>query len=79
MRATSYPSEAVSQIPDRLVEPKKRCIIAFIMSRCMRRGAVRQVASYVSMSTCSQIPENENGRCEQGGANKIDEPIPGPK
>jgi hypothetical protein len=48
MSTSSHPSEAVSQVSDRLVEPEKGGIIAFIMSalhasrRCQASRVIRQ-------------------------------------
>jgi hypothetical protein len=84
MSTISYPSEAVSQVSDRLVEPEKAGIIAFIRSALhasRRRQASRVIRQYEHLLTneLKKIPENENGRHEQGGANKIDDPTQGPK
>jgi hypothetical protein len=71
MSTISYSSEAVSQVSDRFVEPEKGGFIAFIMSALhasRRRQASRVIRQYEHLNS-NKIPENENGRYEQGGAN----------
>jgi hypothetical protein len=54
MSNISYPSEAVSEVSDRLAEPKKRGIVAFIMSALhasRRRQASRVIRQYEHLLT----------------------------
>jgi hypothetical protein len=54
MRTISYPSEAIPQVSDRLVEPEARGVIAFIMSALhasRRRQANRVLRRYEHLLT----------------------------
>lgn len=54
MSTMSYPSEAVSQASDRVVEPERRGVIAFIMSALhasRRRQARRVMRQYEHLLT----------------------------
>jgi hypothetical protein len=76
MSIMSYPSEATSQASAHRREPQARGIFAFIMSALhtsRRRQARRILRQYrhLSQTNSNGIPENENGRCQQGGSSKI--------
>jgi len=82
MSIISYPSEAASQASERRREPEARGIFAFIMSalHASRRGQARRVLrqyEHLSQTNSNRIPENENGRCQQGGSSKIDGAVSG--
>jgi hypothetical protein len=64
MSTISYPSEAVSQVSDRLVEPEKGGIIAFIMSALhasRRRQASRVIRQYEHLLT-NELKQNSGER-----------------
>jgi hypothetical protein len=64
MSTISYPAEAVSQVSDRLVEPEKGGIIAFIMSALhasRRRQASRVIRQYEHLLT-NELKQNSGER-----------------
>ncbi|BAL78701.1 hypothetical protein [Bradyrhizobium cosmicum] len=80
----SYPSKAAPQASDRLVEPEKRGVVAFIMSalhasRCRQASRVLRQYEHLLANELEQNSGDEHGRYEQDGANGIDEQVQAPK